>query len=77
MAVVPSIVLCSPRSSRMRASTGNAVMLIAIPRKRTKGTLPIPRGANRMRSECASSAPIENGSRMLVALATTAVRRWW
>ena len=34
-------VVCMPRSSRMRASTGKAVMLIEMPRKRVKGRPPI------------------------------------
>ncbi len=59
----------------MRASTGNAVMLIEIPRKSTKGMLPMPCGAKRMRKECARIAAMANGRRMLMPLASTAVLR--
>ncbi len=46
-------------------------MLMAMPRKSTKGMLPMPWGAKRMRRECASRAPIAKGSRMLIPLAMT------
>ncbi len=45
----------------MRASTGKAVMLMAMPRNKTKGMLPMPWGAKRMRRECASRAAITKG----------------
>ena len=38
----PMRVCSRPRSSRMRASTGNAVMLIAVPRKSTNGSRAAP-----------------------------------
>ena len=44
IAVVPRGVRVRPRSSRIRASTGNAVMLIAMPRKSAKGTNRTPGG---------------------------------
>ena len=44
-AVVPSGVLARPRSSRMRASTGNAVMLMAMPMNRAKARNGTPAGA--------------------------------
>ena len=44
-AVVPIGVPARPRSSSMRASTGNAVMLIAMPRKSAKAWTGTPGGA--------------------------------
>ena len=50
-------------------------MLMAMPRKSTNGMLPMPWGAKRMRSECANSAAMPKGNRMLMPLAMTAVTR--
>ena len=44
-AVEPIGVFVKPRSSRMRASTGNAVMLMAIPMKRLNAWNGTPGGA--------------------------------
>ena len=77
MAVVPKLVLWIPRSSRMRASTGNAVMLIAMPRNITNGKFLIPCGAKRVRSGWASRTPKANGAKILSVLDKAAVARWW
>jgi hypothetical protein len=45
IAVLPSGVRVRPRSSRIRASTGKAMMLIAMPMKSANGTNGTPAGA--------------------------------
>lgn len=59
-----------------RDPPGKAVILIEMPRNNVKGMLPIPCGAKRIRNECANKIAIANGSRMLMALASSAVLRW-
>jgi len=56
-AVAPIGVLVSPRSSRMRASTGNAVMLMAIPMKSANAWNDTPRGRARDTAEKPPARP--------------------
>ena len=46
IAMLPAGVRVIPRSFRIRASTGNAVMLIAMPRNSANGTNEMCAGAN-------------------------------
>src|SRR5688572_3114522 len=75
IAIAPRFVLCRLRSVRIRASTGNAVTLMAAPmnsatdEKRIDGASLNTRGYR----YSASAAPSRNGATMLTWLTTTAV----
>ena len=64
-AATPSSVLVSPRSVRIRASTGNAVIDIATPMNSANAVLDTPAGANASCIVNARPAPSTNGTRML------------
>ena len=70
---LPSGVRCSPRSDRIRASTGNAVTLMAAPRNSAKGANARPGGAKRSKSPSESTAPSAKGTTMLTWLIRSAV----
>jgi hypothetical protein len=61
----PSGVRWSPRSARMRASTGKAVTLIAAPTKSAKGVKRKPGGALGPNRKSDSTAPKAKGTTML------------
>src|SRR5688572_11855285 len=65
MAMAPSLLFVSWRSARIRASTGNAVMLIAAPRKRTNDVNFTSGGDSRGYRYRARTAPRANGTTML------------
>ncbi len=73
MAVLPSAVCDRPRSCRMRASTGKAVMLIEMPMNRAKDTNEVPGAASLLNRKYASSTPSRYGKTMLAWLTATAV----
>src|SRR5262249_15288294 len=64
-AATPSSVRDSPRSVRMRARTGNAVIDIAIPMNSANGRKRTPGGPNAGYSANATPHPSANGSAML------------
>ena len=66
MAAAPTGVLAMPRSSRIRTSTGNAVMLIAIPMKSANAVKSVPGDAYAGYSASAETTPRKNGTRMPV-----------
>ena len=61
------------RSSRIRASTGNAVMLMAAPMNKANGRKATPSGARSACNGFASATPNRNGATMLAWLTATAV----
>ena len=61
----PSSVRVRPRSVRMRARTGNAVIDIATPMKSAKTIGDTPSGANASCIASPSPEPSRNGARML------------
>ena len=73
MAVVPRCVFAIRRSIRIRASTGNAVMLIAMPMKSAKARNVIPTGASSRYRKSERSTASAYGTTMLVWLTTSAV----
>ena len=64
---------CIPRSSRMRARTGNAVMLIETPRNCVNGIGPMPVGENRSRRIGAARTAMKNGRTMPIRLESVVV----
>ena len=73
IATEPSRVPSRFRSIRIRASTGKAVTLMAVPMNRAKATgLPLPYRGNRY---CASAIPMSSGTSTLMLLVTTATPR--
>ena len=71
---MPRAVLVKPRSSRMRASTGKAVMLIEMPMKSANGRKVVPGAARLGKSQSALRTPSRYGKRMPTWLTNTAVR---
>src|SRR5690349_16094037 len=68
IAVEPSGVVIMLRSTRIRASTGNAVMLIAIPMNSAKAWNGTPAGAYAEYIISASATPSRKGNTMLTWL---------
>ena len=58
---VPSFVLCMPRSCTILASTGKAVILIAIPMNRAKDKNCVPSAANESYTKYANPIPKAKG----------------
>src|SRR5258708_30366810 len=73
-ASVPTRDSSSPYSLRIRASTGNAVTLIAAPTNRLNATKGAPSPANRGYKATASSEASANGTTMLTSHQSTAAR---
>src|ERR1019366_10287797 len=67
-AVLPKAVLVKPRSSRMRARTGKAVMLIEMPIKSAKARKVVPGTARLGKSQSEANTPSRYGKRMLTWL---------
>jgi hypothetical protein len=74
MVIAPTRERRRRRSTRMLASTGNAVMLIAIPTKRMNDNRGTPGGASEECSLVPADAPSANGTMMLAWLMTTEAR---
>src|SRR5436190_8435046 len=72
-AVLPSAVAVRPRSATIRASTGNAVTLIAVPMKSTNGSSGTPGGASHGHSQRATPPPAANGTAIPATLTAIAV----
>ena len=76
IAVLPSTVPVMPRSAMIRARTGNAVMLMAMPMKSAKARKLTPSGAKSGYSNSERRTPRKYGTTMPVLLTTTAVWAW-
>ena len=74
IASTPIRVRVSPWSARIRARTGNAVMLIADPMKSANGNSATPSGAYGCQATTATALPSANGTAMLTMLVTSAIR---
>ena len=72
-AIVPRRVCCSPRSCRIRASTGNAVIDIATPTKSMNDENGTPGGENGSKIAADKPAPSTNGTMMLAAEIATVI----
>ena len=68
IAVLPKRVFDKPRSSRIRANTGNAVMLMAIPMKSAKPVKEVLAGAKGGKSPVLMPCPGRKGTMMLAWL---------
>ncbi len=75
--MTPRFVVVMPRSLRMRANTGNAVIAIATPMNRAKLVNGTPSCESRGYSSRATAAPSKNGATMLACdTATVACARF-
>ena len=74
IASTPIRVRVSPWSARIRARTGNAVMLIADPMNSANGSSATPPGAYGYHATTATALPSANGTAMLTTLMTSAIR---
>ena len=74
-ASVPIGVFWSPRSPRMRASTGNAVIDIDTPMNSRNDENGTPAGASESNSTNASAPPSANGATMLACEMTMVIER--